>query len=177
MNAFDFNQSYGHTPAVILDPSTGEVQQTIRATAPTSTSGTTTAAVETQPASSTAGSSGSSGSGTSRAATGASAASTPREAIPRPKVPALVLTTRSTRRSIRFTIHTRGGSNVATSVRLRLRHGRALVANRAARVRDHRAVFTVRRGAKTRAGRYRITMTVDAGGAVASATRTVRIAG
>ena len=42
LNAFDFNQSYGHAPAVILDPTTGEVTQTIPATAPSTSSSTTT---------------------------------------------------------------------------------------------------------------------------------------
>ena len=42
MNAFNFNQSYGHAPAIILDPTTGEVTQTIPATAPSLSSSTST---------------------------------------------------------------------------------------------------------------------------------------
>jgi hypothetical protein len=37
------------------------------------------------------------------------------------------------------------------------------------------ATFTVARGRRAHAGRYRVTMTVDAGGRVAAGTRSVRI--
>ncbi len=42
MNAFNFTQSYGHAPAIIMDPSTGEVTQTVPATEPSAGSSTST---------------------------------------------------------------------------------------------------------------------------------------
>jgi hypothetical protein len=43
-------------------------------------------------------------------------------------------------------------------------------------IRHGRATFIVRRAAHLKAGRYRVTVTVDRGGAVTAATRAVRIA-
>jgi phospholipase C len=179
LNAFDFNQSYGQAPAVILNPSSGEVEKTIPAKAPKTTVGTTTTAVQTQPAPTTVDSSGSSAPSVSNAAGGSTTAATssaPRDVTSGVRAPALAVSTRATLRAVRFTGRTRGGSDVATVVRMRVRRGDRLIADQAARVVDHRVMFTLRRGAKLRSGMYRVTMTVDAGGAIGSVTRAVRIA-
>jgi len=169
LGAFDFNQSYGQAPAIILNPSNGEIKRTIPAKAPKSSTGTITTASQTQPAPTTVDSGGSS-------APSVSNASARRDATSAVRTPALSISTRSLGRMIRFTIRTRGGSDVATMVRMRLRHGGRIVVDRAARVRDHRVVFTVRRSARTASSRERVTVTADAGGAVSSLTRAVRIA-
>ncbi|HLI58208.1 MAG TPA: alkaline phosphatase family protein [Solirubrobacteraceae bacterium] len=179
-NAFDFNQRYGTAPAVILNPTTGAVEQTIPAPAPAAAStGTQTAPSETQPAATTVDSSGSSAPSVSHAGGGSATsgpAPAPRDATTGLTAPATRLTTRATKRTIRLTVRIRGGSDVATSIRLRLRRGRRLVLDRAARVRGHRVEFTIRRGTRMPNGRYRATVTVDAGGTVASTTRMLRIA-
>jgi phospholipase C len=170
MNAFDFNQSYGHAPAIIMNDTTGEVEQTIPAAAPSTGNGTTSSSSSTTTSqttrSSTSGSSGS-GSGSTHSGTG--------RVITKVTTPHLAITVRSDRHSVRVTVRTRGGSDVATSVRLRLRQGRRMLADRALTVRDHRATFVLPRGSRIRDGRYRVTMTVDAGGAVSEVTRTAHI--
>ncbi len=166
MNAFDFNQKYGHTPAVILNDTTGEVERVIQPTPPPSTTSTTTTATTSAAATP---------SGSASSSAGPSAAPATRDATSGVSAPRLALSLRSDARTIRITVRTHGGSDVPTTVRLRLRRGHRVIANRAMRVRDHHATFLVHRGAHARAGRYAVTMTVDAGGAVAAATRSVRL--
>jgi phospholipase C len=172
MNAFDFDQSYGHAPAIIMNDTTGEVEQTIPAAAAAPSTGTavtssTSTTTTTSTSTSTPGLAptqptqpGSAGSG-----------QVPRKATP----PHLIITVGADRRTVRVTVRTRGGSDVSTSVRLRLRQGRRMLADRALTVRDHRATFVLTRGARIHDGRYRVTMTVDAGGSAAAVTRTFQI--
>jgi hypothetical protein len=94
----------------------------------------------------------------------------------RATAPKVALSTRSSSRTIRVLVRTHGGSGALTTARLRVREGHRVVVDRALTVRHGRATFVVRRGAQLRAGSYRATVTVDRGGAVADATRAVRIA-
>jgi hypothetical protein len=129
-------------------------------------------------------------SSTATSATSATSTSTPASAPTQPTQPGsagsghvarkatpphLIITVRSDRRTVRVTVRTRGGSDVSTRVRLRLRQGRRMLADRALTVRDHRATFVLARGGRIRNGRYRVTMTVDAGGAVSAVTRVAHL--
>jgi phospholipase C len=177
MNAFDFNQSFGHAPAVILNDTTGEVVSTIPAKKPQTTPGTqpvTPAATTTSTTSST-GSSSAGSSGSSSAA--GSSASAPTHGVTAQKVtlPRLTLKFRSNAKVISIVAHTKGGSKVVTSLRMRLQHGHSLIANKAAKVKNHKATFTVKRGKNARSGKYKVTMTIDAGGAVAAKTESLSI--
>jgi hypothetical protein len=90
-------------------------------------------------------------------------------------LPKLTMTFKSNAKAIRVSVHTKGGSKVTTSLRMRMRLGHSLIANKAHKVNNHRATFSVKRGKKARSGRYKVTMTIDAGGAVAARTRSVSI--
>jgi phospholipase C len=158
MNAFDFNQPFGQAPAVILNDTTGEVEQTIPAAAPT------TPAAPAAPAST--------GSTSSSAGAAPAAHDSLAQTVTLPKV---TLRFRSNAKVIRVTALTRGGSKVRTMVRMRLRRGHALIANQAHTVKNHRTTFTVTRGHKAASGRYKVTMTIDADGKVAARTRSVSI--
>jgi phospholipase C len=172
LNAFDFNQSYGHAPAVILNDSTGEITKVIppggsagssptatgssttstaAATSATSTtSSTTTGTTTTTGPGSTAGGS-HSGSGHSGSGHG-----TIRVTLPR-----VVCTQRPNKHGLTFVCTTKGGSNVRTMIRVRLFRGRSLVGNAAAQVRDHKVRLTL--GKKVRKGSYRARVTCRIG--------------
>jgi phospholipase C len=176
MNAFDFNQSFGHAPAVILNDTTGEVVNTIPAKKPQTTP-TTQPATPAATTTSTTSSTGSSSAGTSGSSSGSSSSSTSTHGATAQKVtlPRLKLKFRSNAKVIRIVAHTKGGSKVVTSLRMRLQHGHSLIANKGARVKNHKATFTVKRGKNARSGRYKVTMTIDAGGAVAAKTESLSI--
>ena len=71
---------------------------------------------------------------------------------------------------VRFTTH--GGSDVATALRLRAYHGGHLVANRAVVVRNHHARLRL---TARHAGRYRMVVSIDAGGRVGKLTRVIHV--
>ena len=160
MNAFNFTQRYGHAPAVIMDPSTGEVTQTVPATRPSTTSTTST----TSSAPSGSGSGNTSGSGS-----GASSGQTVTITLPKLDCKAKVHGNKVT-----VTCTTKGGSKVSTALRLRAYRAGHLIANHAATVHNHRATFGVKLN-KRRTGDYRFVVTVDAGGKVGSLTRSLRV--
>ena len=169
MNAFDFNQRYGHAPAIIMNDTTGEITQTIQPTPPTTAPTTTTSTTSTSTTSTGSGSTGGSGSGASggKAPSGHGTVT-----ISSPKVSCRE---RFAKRSVAVSCTTRGGSRVRTQVRVRVYRDRKLIANTAARVRDHRATFRVALGARRRAGHYRFVVSIDAGGKVRAFTRSVRV--
>ena len=101
--------------------------------------------------------------------------STPQSHAQKVTLPKMTMTFKSSVRVIRVSVHTKGGSKVTTSLRMRLRRGHSLIANKAHKVKNHQATFTVKRGSKARSGKYKVTMTIDAGGAVAAQTRSVSI--
>jgi phospholipase C len=155
-NAFDFNQSYGHAPAIILNPTTGEVTKTIPAKVPSGKSSTPAPP---------AGGSGSAPNG------GGSKPAVKKVVI---KLPKVSYKAKVTNGRLTISFKTRGGSKVATQLRLRAYHANRLVANRAAMVRNHRATFKVKLG-KHHTGNYRVVVSIDAGGKVTALRRTIRV--
>ena len=162
-NAFNFNQSYGHAPAIIMNDSNGEITQTIPATPPATT--TAPAVSSSPPPTPTA---------PDVPASNPSAASKAASSTAAVKLPRVTCSHRTGKSAIRLTCSTTGGSKVPTMMRARLLRGRRLVANRAAMVRRNRAQFSLPL-ARARSGRYTIRLTVDAGGRVGSLTRYVRV--
>ncbi|HEY5316334.1 MAG TPA: alkaline phosphatase family protein [Solirubrobacteraceae bacterium] len=149
-NAFDFNQSYGHAPAIIMNDTTGEITREIwPSAASTTTSGSGTAT----------------GSGSAAAAPTAASSST---AV---KLPKVLCTHHSGKHALTLTCTTSGGSSAKTLIRARLFRGRSLISNVATLVRDHRARLSLSLGRHTRAGRYMVRLSIDAGGSVGSQTR------
>ncbi len=161
MNAFNFDQSYGSAPAIIMNDTTGEVEKTIKAKAPKGTADVVRhfhtsnrfAAAFKQ-----------------NAEVSAAAARKARATAPK-----LSVSTRSSGRTVRVLVHTRGGGGALTTARMRVRDGHRVLVDRAVTVRNGRAAFVIRRDAHLRAGSYRVTVTADRGGAVAAATRAVRL--
>ena len=169
MNAFDFNQSYGHAPAIIMNPATGAITQTIHPTSSTTPSTTTRTTTTTSTTSSTP-------TTTPPGPTGSGHGGTPSgHRTLTVKLPRLTCRERFTRRAVRLTCTTRGGSRVSTQLRVRLYRGRSLIGNRASRVHDHRAAFEVALGHRARAGHYRYVVSIDAGGKVGKLIRSVRV--
>jgi phospholipase C len=156
MNAFDFSQSYGHAPAIIMNPTTGEVTKTIAAKVPAGKTATP------------APPSGGSGAITS---TGGSKQSTQQLKIKLPKV-SYRANAGSRKLTVRF--KTEGGTKVRTQLRLRVSHSGRLLANHAATVHNHRATFKVKLG-KRRSGAYRMVLSIDAGGKLGVMRRTIRV--
>jgi len=173
-NAFDFNQSYGHAPAVILNDTTGEVENVIYphgsnspAATPVSNAGTpavttgTTTSQSVAPATTTTGNSSTS----TAKASGVSVV----------KLPRVTLSYVTGEKALTLLVTTRGGSKVATLIRARLLRGTSLVANRAGMVRDHKVKLLLALSRRSRGGRYTIRLSIDAGGRVGSLTRYVRV--
>jgi phospholipase C len=156
MSAFDFDQKYGHAPAIIMDPDTGEITKTIPAKGSNGQSAT--------PPPSSGGSDSGSNGGHNKAAGRTVTIELPKVSY-RTKLGAEKLI-------VSFT--TAGGTTVRTQLRLRAYHRGRLVANHAATVRDHRASFTVKLG-KRRSGAYRMVVSIDAGGKLGVLRRTIRV--
>ena len=168
LNAFNFNQRYGHAPAVIIDPTSGEVTKTIPATAPSSSassSTSTSSSSSSAPASAAGGSSSSVSSGSS--------SSSPQTV--EVTVPKVTWNVKVAGDKVTLTFRTKGGSQVSTALRLRAYHAGHLIANHAATVHNHRATFGVKLN-KRRTGSYRFVVTVDAGGKVSELTRSLHVA-
>jgi phospholipase C len=170
VNAFDFNQSYGHAPAVIMNPDTGEITKTIAAKVPHGQSAT--------PAPKTGGSGSISGAGgASKGGSGASSSghgSKPAVKKVTIKLPKVSYTAKFSAKKLTVAFKTKGGTKVRTRLRLRVNHRGRLVANHAATVRNHRATFDVKLG-KRRSGSYRMVLSIDAGGKLGVMRGTVRV--
>jgi phospholipase C len=170
MGAFDFNQKYGHAPAVILDDNTGEVSKTIPPSGPGLPSGNGSGhgsgngSGHGWGSGSGSGSSGGSGSGHPGSAHGSGVTIT---------LPNVGCVPKFSKRGLTLVCTTKGGSHVATLIRIRLFRGRSLIANQASRVKGHTARFTVRK--RLRKGTYKVRVTVDAAGRVGAQTRTLRV--
>ena len=163
-NAFDFAKNASRAPAIILNDVTGEVTKTVGASTGSGSAPST--------------GSGSAGSATTGAGAGKSnGSSTVSGSVKTTKVKLPKVTCKQTTRkhTITLTCTTKGGSNVATMVRVRVFHGRQLVHNSAARVRSHKVRFTIRLGDRARSGKYTIRLAVDAGGQVGAITRSARL--
>jgi phospholipase C len=169
LNAFNFNQRYGHAPAVIIDPTSGEVTQTIPATAPsTSSSSSSSTSSSSSSSSAPASAAGGSSSGVSSGSS-SSTAQTVKATLPKVTWKVKVAGDKVT-----LTFRTKGGSTVSTALRLRAYHAGHLIANHAATVHNHRATFGVKLNQR-RTGSYRFVVTVDAGGEVSALTRSLHL--
>ena len=165
-NAFDFNQKFGHAPAVILDDNTGEVSKVIQP------SGQLVSSPSVAPAPTDTGTP-SSSSGTGSA--GGGPATLPRSiaVIKLPNVSVKYVI--KGKRSLVLIATTKGGSKVQTLIRARLYKGKKLVGNNAGLVRHNRVKLTLSLGRQSRGGRYTIRLSIDAGGRVGSETRHVHV--
>ena len=148
---------------MILDPSTGEVTKTIPAKASSSGSSSSTTST-TSSAPSGLGGGNSSGSGS-----GKGGGQTVTVTLPKVSCKAKVDGHRLT-----LTCTTKGGSKVSTSLRLRAYHAGHLVANHAAKVRNHHAKFGLKLN-KQRTGTYRFVVSIDTGGKVGKLVRSVHV--
>ena len=164
-NAFNFDQSYGHAPAVILDPTTGEVTQTIPAAGPSSSPSSSSSSTTTTSSSS---SSAPTGSGSGSSGKGGKS-QTVTITLPKVSYKAKVNGNKLT-----LTFTTKGGSKVSTFLRIRAYHAGRLVANHAATVRNHHAKFGLKLN-KQRTGTYRFVVSIDTGGKVGELIRSVRV--
>ena len=163
-NAFDFNQKFGHAPAVILDDNTGEVTNVI---APDGSSSSPSAA----PVSNDTGSSG----GSSSTGAGAGKTTSPGGSVTLIRLPNVACSHATGNRAVVLTCTTKGGSRVQTLIRARLLLGKKLISNKAALVKHNRVKLTLSLGRQSRGGRYTIRLSIDAGGRVGSQTRYVRV--
>jgi phospholipase C len=167
MNAFDFSPNRQLAPAIILNPTTGEIVKTIP-----------TGGGSGQPGGNGGNSGGNGGNsggnggnggnnGGSNGGNGSHSGSTSSIRLPK-----LVChqTDSSSKHTIVLKCTTVGGSNVRTLVRARLYRGHALVRNVAGLVRNHHVQLTLRL-ARHATGRYTIRLSIDAGGTVGAQTR------
>jgi phospholipase C len=162
-NAFDFNQKFGHAPAVILDDNTGEVTKVIQPNGQESSSSVAPSGTGAQ-----------SGSPSSTSSSGGRGATLPKS-VAVIKLPNVSLKyVRKGKRSLVLTATTRGGSKVQTLIRARLYQDRQLVSNKAGLVKHNRVRLTLSLGRQSRGARYTIRLSIDAGGRVGSLTRNVR---
>ncbi|HEX5193791.1 MAG TPA: alkaline phosphatase family protein [Solirubrobacteraceae bacterium] len=156
MNAFDFDQRYGHAPAIIMNPDTGEITRTI----PAKASGGQSTARAPSPG----------GSG-SPSSSGATKRTVHHVTI---KLPKVSYEAKAGTRKLTIAFRTTGGTRVRTQLRLRVNHRGHLVANHAVTVRNHRATFNVALGQR-RSGSYRMVLSIDAGGTLGVMRRTIRV--
>jgi phospholipase C len=193
-NAFDFNQSYGHAPAIILNDNTGEIEQTVYPDGST-VSGDAQGGNGGNGGGDQGGNGGNGGNSWSgqggqggdggqggqggRGGNGGQGGPGGKSNSPSSggsiKLPTVVCTPSTSKNSIVYTCKTEGGSNVAMLFRARLYRGNTLVSNVASKVKSHRVKFKLSLGRKAHAGRYTIRLSIDAGGRVAMKTQTVRL--
>jgi phospholipase C len=155
-NAFDFNQKDGHTPAIIMNPATGEITKTIPAKTPSGTKAT--------PAPTSGGSG-------AISSTGGSKPAGQKITI---KLPKVSYKAKVGSKKLTLSFRTKGGTKVRTQLRLRAYHRGRLVANHAATVRNHRVTFNVKLG-KRRSGTYRMVLSIDAAGKLGVMRSTIRV--
>ncbi len=176
MNAFDFNQSYGHAPAIILNDTTGEIQQTIYPNgqvvdggqptspqdddqySPPSDSGTDQSPPSSVP-------------GTTTGPGGSSPTLSPAQSTIKPSVRCTKTVTYG---HLTVTCTTTGGSEAGTMLRARLYRGHKLIGNAARRVAGHTARFRFALGKHRKGARYKVTISIDTGGQVSGMIRSFR---
>jgi phospholipase C len=169
-NAFDFDQKFGHAPAVILDDNTGEVTKVIQPDGQVDSPSQSPA----PSGSSNGNGSGGNGNGSNGNGNGSHGSSSGSRTIVI-KLPTLSCTHAASSHSLVLTCTTHGGSNVQTLIRARMYQGRKLVSNRAGMVKHNRVKLTLSLGRQSRGGRYTIRLSIDAAGRVGSQTRYVRV--
>jgi phospholipase C len=163
MNAFNFDQSYGSAPAIIMNDTTGEIEKTIKAKPPKGDSADVVTHFHINSA-------------RYRGFAQNAEVSAKVDRMQRVAAPKVSVSTRSHGSTVRVLVRTHGGSGALTTARMRVREGNRVVVDRAVTIRNGRGTAVVRRNAQLRAGSYRVTVTVDRGGEVSDATRAVRIA-
>ena len=188
-NAFDFNQSYGHAPAVILNDTTGEVTKVI-APDGSSSDGSSGDGSGWSSGSGSGGSNGSSGDGSQSSGgqssgtgnsghgsqgSGKGSGQSGKSGSSSSKLPTFVCKPVSGKHAIVYSCTMVGGSHESTMVRARLYKGKALVSNVASRVRNQKVKLTLSLSRKSRSGQYTIRLSIDAGGRVGSLTQHVRV--
>ncbi len=139
-NAFDFNQKFGHAPAVILDDNTGEVTKVIQPNG--QVSGPSDSPAPSGSSSPSSGSSGSSSSGSSSSGPGSASGHSGSRTITVIKLPNVSCSHAAGTHALVLTCTTRGGSKVQTLIRARMYQGRKLVSNR--RMGEHNRVLLPR---------------------------------
>jgi phospholipase C len=157
-NAFDFDQKYGHAPAIIMNDNTGEVEKLIWPGGGGGQQGGSGGQVGNGGNGGQGGTSGQGGSG------GQGGYKPPKVSCTQSRSSSHVLTLLCT---------TKGGSGDPTLVRVRLFHNRKLVDNVASMVHNHRVRFSLHLPKHGTSGRYTIRLSVDTGGHVAALTRDV----
>ena len=167
-NAFDFAKNAPRAPAIILNDASGEVTKTVGASTLAAPSGSA-------PSTGTSTGSASTGAGAGKAGGSSSSGAKGSATTTKVKLPKVTCKQTTRRHTITLTCTTKGGSNVATMVRVRVFHGRQLVHNSAARVRSHKVRFTIRLGNRARSGKYTIRLAIDADGRVGAITRSARL--
>ena len=169
-NAFDFDQKYGHAPAVILNDTTGEVEKVVQPDGQTASSG-----------SGSSGSSGPGGQGQQSGSGWQGHSSGGDQGTGKPssggsvKLPDVICTPSASKHSVVYTCRTVGGSKVDTFFRARLYRGRRLVSNVGSRVHNHKVRLTLPLGRTAHAGKYTIRLSIDAGGLVRMKTSSIRV--
>jgi len=161
---------------------TGASPSTAAATAPPSTPGTTTGSGSKSSGKSSgksgSGKSGSGKSGSGKSGSGKSGSGKGGGAVTagHPKsssLPTLSCTTAVGRKKLTLTCTTKGGRKVPTWLRIHVYH-HGLIAKHVSRIRHHHATFDVELS-KHRIGRYRLVVSIHAGGKVGKLTQSVRI--
>jgi phospholipase C len=169
-STFDFNQKFGHAPAIILDDNSGEITKVIQPNGQVSTS-----SVAPAPSDTGSQSSWSSSSSSSSSSNDSRSAALPKSVavIKLPKVSLKYVI--KGRHSLVLTATTKGGSQVQTLIRARLYRGKKLVSNVAGLVKRNKVKLTLSLGRQSRGARYTIRLSIDAAGRVGSQTRYVRV--
>jgi phospholipase C len=173
MNAFDFNQGYGHAPAIILNDTTGEVEKTVYPDGNVVDGSQPVSDTTSEQSSSSTNSSSSSSSATGNS----SATDSGKTVEPAQKtatLPHVSCTKKVTSGHLHLTCTTKGGSGLTTMLRARLYRGHKLIANTARRVANHRARFNLVLGRHTKGAKYKVTISIDTGGQVSGMARSFR---
>jgi phospholipase C len=179
-NMFDFNQKYGHAPAVILNDTTGEIEKTIYPDGSTLTAGQadtpepTTSAGSTQ-SSSSSGSNSVSSSPSASGSNGGSATVILTGQASSVKLPKVSCTKKLDGKHVAVTCTLKGSTVRATLIRARLYRQSTLIANVAHRVAHNKTRFHLALGKHARAGKYKVTISIDTAGAVRALVRNFRL--
>ena len=174
-NAFDFNQSYGHAPAIILNDTTGEIEKTIYPDGSSSGPGGNGGSGGNGGNGGNGGSGGNGQNGWQGNSSSSSSTGAKIGGLGSIKLPHVTWSYVTGARAITLTVKTSGGSNAATLIRARLLRGRSLVANRAGLVRKHQVKLTLSLARKARTGRYTLRLTVDTAGRVTASTHNLSV--
>jgi phospholipase C len=171
MNAFDFDQSYGHAPAIILNDTTGEVEQTLYPDGQVADGGQQVTETTPEQSSSSSNADSSSSSGNSSSSAGDQSIAAAQKSL---KLPKVSCSKKISNGHLHVTCTTKGGSDLTTLLRARLYRGHKLIANASRRVANHRARFNLALGKDVKGTKYKVTISIDTGGHVSSMIRSFR---